>query len=66
MISGEDEDEDEDEDEESASDDDAATRRSFGTGWEKKTKEHTAATAVRAIKKMATAPKRLFIFCLAT
>jgi len=36
----------------------------FGTGWEKKKKEHTAASAVRAIKTMATAPLRLFIFCL--
>ena len=38
----------------------------FGTGWEKKTKEHTAATAVRAIKTMATVPSRLFIFWLTT
>ena len=62
-----DEDEDEDEDEELASDDDdAATPRSFGTGWEKKTKDNTPAKAVRAIKAMATTPNRLFIFCLTT
>jgi len=36
----------------------------FGTGWEKKKRQQTAAKAVRAVKTMATAPKRLFIFCL--
>jgi hypothetical protein len=38
----------------------------FGTGGEKKRKDNTPANAVRAIKTMATAPNRLFIFCLAT
>jgi hypothetical protein len=38
----------------------------FGTGGEKKRKDNTPANAVRAIKTMATAPKRLFIFCLTT
>ena len=50
----------------SEEDEDEVTPRSFGTGWEKKTKDNTAANAVRAIKTMATAPNRLFIFCLTT
>ena len=67
IISDKDEDEDEDEVEEEASVAEvAAVAESFGTGWEKKTKDNTAANAVRAIKTMATAPKRLFIFCLTT
>ena len=38
----------------------------FGTGWEKKIKDKIAVNAARAIKTMATAPSRLFIFCLTT
>jgi hypothetical protein len=38
----------------------------FGTGGEKKRKDNTPANAVRAIKTMATAPNRLFIFYLTT
>jgi hypothetical protein len=38
----------------------------FGTCWEKKTKDNTPANAARTIKTMATAPSRLFIFCLIT
>ena len=56
---------DEDEDELSVAEV-AAVAGFFGTGWEKKTKEHTAVNAARAIKTMATVPNRLFIFCLTT
>jgi hypothetical protein len=59
------EDEDEDEVEPSVAGA-SAMAEFFGTGWKKKTKDNTPANAVRAIKTMATAPKRLFIFCLTT
>ena len=38
----------------------------FRSFLEKKAKDNTPAKAVRAIKTMATAPSRLFIFCLTT
>jgi hypothetical protein len=59
------EDEDEDEVEPSVAGA-SAMAEFFGTGWKKKTKDNTPANAVRAIKTMATAPSRLFIFCLTT